>query len=277
MVNQEKKCESKANLLKRAHEELIKHSKETLICIAESNILKIPKQKIINLSKENMIKSIEEKLEKLPSENISEVVQDNFFKISQENLSKLRKFEEFLYSKPIIKIPLFLIGFFFLEILVRVFLKGNPLLVQSITVLIVFLTTWYIIFFVIYMIKKTLKSLFTAKNLLGLFISYVLFMISVIVLFSFMYSAVDTAQKGYLTYGQCSDKFEPGMVLKDSYRSTQNFYFSAITFFTIGYGDICPMGWAKTIAVINGFMGAFINTVVMVMVISTYLKRKEED
>jgi hypothetical protein len=37
----------------------------------------------------------------------------------------------------------------------------------------------------------------------------------------------------------------------------QSFYHSAITFFTIGYGDVYPMGWSRVLSGIEGFMGVF--------------------
>ncbi len=37
----------------------------------------------------------------------------------------------------------------------------------------------------------------------------------------------------------------------------QSFYHSAITFFTIGYGDVYPMGFSRIISGIEGFMGVF--------------------
>jgi hypothetical protein len=37
----------------------------------------------------------------------------------------------------------------------------------------------------------------------------------------------------------------------------QSFYHSAITFFTIGYGDVYPMGMSRIISGIEGFMGVF--------------------
>jgi hypothetical protein len=37
----------------------------------------------------------------------------------------------------------------------------------------------------------------------------------------------------------------------------QSFYHSAITFFTIGYGDVYPMGLSRVISGIEGFMGVF--------------------
>jgi len=44
---------------------------------------------------------------------------------------------------------------------------------------------------------------------------------------------------------------------------------------TIGYGDICPMGWSKYVALFNGFVVNFIAVVIMVMVVSAFLKRSE--
>jgi hypothetical protein len=37
----------------------------------------------------------------------------------------------------------------------------------------------------------------------------------------------------------------------------QSFYHSAITFFTIGYGDVFPMGFSRIISGVEGFMGVF--------------------
>jgi len=37
----------------------------------------------------------------------------------------------------------------------------------------------------------------------------------------------------------------------------QSFYHSGITFFTIGYGDVYPMGFSRIVSVLEGFMGVF--------------------
>jgi len=37
----------------------------------------------------------------------------------------------------------------------------------------------------------------------------------------------------------------------------QSFYHSAITFFTIGYGDVYPMGLSRVLSGLEGFMGVF--------------------
>jgi len=37
----------------------------------------------------------------------------------------------------------------------------------------------------------------------------------------------------------------------------QSFYHSAVTFFTIGYGDVYPMGLSRVLSGIEGFMGVF--------------------
>jgi hypothetical protein len=37
----------------------------------------------------------------------------------------------------------------------------------------------------------------------------------------------------------------------------QSFYHSAVTFFTIGYGDVYPMGLSRVVSGLEGFMGVF--------------------
>lgn len=119
--------------------------------------------------------------------------------------------------------------------------------------------------------------MYSATNLLGIFVSYILFIISLSIFFAFGYGAIEDAGLGYLTYGRCSDDFVPSMIQTDSDKSTDYFYYTTVTFFTIGYGDICPMGIAKYLSIFNGFIGNFVTVVLMVIVISSYLKRVPAD
>lgn len=48
-------------------------------------------------------------------------------------------------------------------------------------------------------------------------------------------------------------------------------YFSAITTFTIGYGDIIPLGWCKWVAVIEGFCGYLAPTLYVAVGLSILL------
>ncbi|VVB70205.1 Ion channel [uncultured archaeon] len=51
----------------------------------------------------------------------------------------------------------------------------------------------------------------------------------------------------------------------DAYRDP--FYFSAVTFYTVGYGDIHPFDTAKIIAVLQMILGSMINLVVLALAI----------
>ena len=80
---------------------------------------------------------------------------------------------------------------------------------------------------------------------------------------------------GYLRYGGCIDNtsMTRESILNDPY-AIKNIlhypYFSSITLFTVGYGDICPMGWAKTIAVLNAFIGSAFNVLILAIAITNY-------
>lgn len=46
------------------------------------------------------------------------------------------------------------------------------------------------------------------------------------------------------------------------------FYFSAVTYFTVGYGDVIPYGQAKTLAVLEAALGSIVNLVIVAMAVT---------
>ena len=53
-----------------------------------------------------------------------------------------------------------------------------------------------------------------------------------------------------------------GSTLPESLNQSSHFlnslYYSAITFFTVGYGDYFAVGWLKGVAALEGFCGVFL-------------------
>ncbi|MEK6954762.1 MAG: ion channel [Candidatus Micrarchaeota archaeon] len=124
-----------------------------------------------------------------------------------------------------------------------------------------------------YLIQKPIGNLLTAKSLGSLLLSYIAFVLGILILISLMYFEINRLSLGYLTYSSCSDNFDPGMIANDPSISHDYFYFSAVTFFTIGYGDICPMGLSKILSVLTVFSGNIVNVILMGIVITLYLRR----
>ena len=51
----------------------------------------------------------------------------------------------------------------------------------------------------------------------------------------------------------------------------ESMYFSGITFATIGYGDITPLGLARVFTVIEGIIGVGISSAFMVSIVRKYV------
>jgi voltage-gated potassium channel Kch len=124
---------------------------------------------------------------------------------------------------------------------------------------------------------KSFKTLLEAKDLtLGkIFGNYIVFVVSIIFFFAVIYSIAHLLMGwGYLTYNSCSENFDLKNSLSTDNSLTYSYntiYFSSITFFTVGYGDICPMGLSKLISIFNALIGAVFNVIVIGISIAKYI------
>jgi hypothetical protein len=125
-----------------------------------------------------------------------------------------------------------------------------------------------------HLIQRPLDRLFRADNIASIIGSYALFIFGILLLVSLSFMAIRYLGWGYITYGQCSDSFSRDMIKSDPKASGDYFYFAAVTFFTIGYGDICPMGASKLLAIVTAFIGNAITVVLMGIVLALYLNRR---
>jgi hypothetical protein len=107
----------------------------------------------------------------------------------------------------------------------------------------------------------------------------------VIFISSILYNFVDLSHLGYIQYGNCNGQFNPSLINPpanstasyNSFISKDFFYFSAITFFTVGYGDICPMGLDRVVSIIVAFIGNIISVILVAFIINNYLSKRREN
>jgi hypothetical protein len=87
--------------------------------------------------------------------------------------------------------------------------------------------------------------------------------------------------KGYLKYGSCTDTntITDEMINQDPLLVSNFFhypYFSSITFFSVGFGDICPMGASKLIAILNAIIGNAFTVLILALAITNYSTNRRE-
>ncbi len=97
------------------------------------------------------------------------------------------------------------------------------------------------------------------KTLFSLVGNYFFLTLSIIILFGILY------------YFNATRFQPPGFYYMNSLTLDKDvFYFSSVTYFTVGYGDITPAGvYAKTLAVFEAFIGNIINLVVLALAFRT--------
>jgi hypothetical protein len=147
--------------------------------------------------------------------------------------------------------------------------------------------------FIIHKGMRSIRNLIRNQEItIGeIILDYCLAAVSVILFFAMLYSVADTADIGRLQYGGCEQGLRPdvdetgyaGLSTPSAMSHYNTIYFSAITFFTVGYGDICPVGVDKLLSILNAWAGVLINIIVISVAIGQYLNsgrnggKKEEE
>jgi hypothetical protein len=135
-------------------------------------------------------------------------------------------------------VALVIIGIFWI---IYFILQGQ---INSIVIISAILILLYSIGLVIWV-----KSLFRSKNVLSFIVSYAIFVVIVIILFSG-------------AYFENSSQFKlDGQPTQLTFEET--IYFSTITFTTVGYGDISPTGINQLIATTQAIIGTILNIAFM--------------
>ncbi|SDJ14179.1 potassium channel family protein [Salimicrobium halophilum] len=93
-----------------------------------------------------------------------------------------------------------------------------------------------------------------------LFVSLFLFYTNVIVMFALIYILLDASGVGPVVDHYRDRELEqaewPG-------RIGTSLYFSVITLFSVGYGDVTPFGWSRIAAIIESAFGYILPAVLM--------------
>jgi potassium channel LctB len=141
----------------------------------------------------------------------------------------------------------------------------------------------YVIFFMVtrikYQLYKLLHHELGFKEIISGYVTSVMF---IVLLFAILYSGSTLIGVGYLKYGSCIDNIKVSSALITSDPDIvktfmHEVYFSAITFFSVGYGDICPMGATKLLAVLNAIIGNAFTVIILSIAITNYSANKLND
>ncbi|MDM7999356.1 MAG: ion channel [Dehalococcoidia bacterium] len=197
-----------------------------------------------------------------------------------EMMKKTSGLRQALFNKPILKLFLVLllivVGFTLAQTISIPVLRFIVAMATVIAVLYSIILIGHIV--ALYLIKKPLGRLLSAKDIISLLFSYVMLIVGILLVMSVLFIAVEELHLGYLTHGPTTDGFNSDVIDSgDPNLSHDYLYFTAITFFTVGYGDICPMGLCKPLAVVTAFAGNIVTVVLMAIAVSVYLNRRTKE
>jgi potassium channel LctB len=169
---------------------------------------------------------------------------------------------------------------FIINIILTLLRKIIPL---GVIILSFFLIIVYVIMFLANRIRINItKLLHHELKFSEIITGYITSVIFIVLLFSILYWGSSMLGIGYLKYGQCVDKDHltrefinnDPLYVKDLMHYP---YFSAITFFTVGFGDICPMGAAKVLTMLNALIGNAFTVLILAIAITNYSQNKDND
>ncbi|MBI2573730.1 hypothetical protein HYV86_07730 [Candidatus Woesearchaeota archaeon] len=184
------------------------------------------------------------------------------------------KLKLLLFSHPVIKFIFFIILNYVLTLVSKYF--PSNFFLRTLTTIVNIGIAIYFVLAIIYILHRKWKHLMSPKNVFSLLWAYVFFVIVIILVFSTIFSVIELTGLGYLKYGSCSDQFDTLLVDQDPLASHDFFYFSAVTYFTVGYGDICPMGLMKFAAIFDALVGHLVSVIIVALIINNYLRSRED-
>jgi hypothetical protein len=193
----------------------------------------------------------------------------------KEDKSIIRKFLDGIMNHFFITfIILFIINMFFLTS------RNIPIVIGLIAFLLLIV---YVILFLMMRIQINIRKLLHHElKLGGILTVYITSVIFIVLLFSIAYWSMTFFGVGYLKYGSCVDNVDltRDIIFNDTSRVINPMhypYFSAITFFTVGYGDICPMGASKMVSTLNVLIGNAFTILILGIAITNYAFNKSNE
>lgn len=179
-----------------------------------------------------------------------------------------------LFNRPLAKFIIFMIIYIILIFVVENAAENSSIRIP-VTIIHIILAA-YLILIMSYVLRHSMSRLVSSKHSRELIWYYLVFVIGLIVILSTVLNLIELSKTGYITYGQCSDHFTPSMINSDPNSSHSFFYFTAMLF-TVGYGDICPMGAAKLFAVITAIIGHLLSVILVALIINNYFRSREKE
>ena len=190
--------------------------------------------------------------------------------ITEVQRFKETKLKHQLFDHPVIKFLILILINLTLTKLTGIY--PNNKFINITTIIINISIAVYFVMGIIYIVRRELHRLLNPKNIINLVGAYAFLVMIIILIFATIFSVIEIGKFGALQYGNCSDSYDSMKPTPNKISSHDYFYFSSITFFTVGYGDICPMGMMKYAAILNALVGHLISVIVVALILNNYMQ-----